>query len=320
MMKDWAKLLPDVTKLLTKHFTTHAAGRKVEYIVIHYNAGDLTVEGCWSVWQTREASAHYQVESGGRIGQLVYDKDIAWHAGNWTANTKSIGIEHANKSGGTIAEECLDNGSHLVAALCHYYNLGRPEWGKNVFPHSHFVATSCPGQIYGSQKDAYIQRAQYWYDVMDGKDVEKPTSTGSTSSGSSSSSSSSSSTLDLGTDLGVWGPKFTKALQAQRGTTQDGIISGQAKSDSSYFWAVEDSTRKFGSGGSDVMQSLQSMLIKAGYSCGSKGADRYYGKSSIKAHQKWLNAKVNAGLTVDGYHGNATNKAMAKALQKGLYK
>ena len=36
----------------------------------------------------------------------------------------------------------------------------------NVFPHKYFAATSCPGQIYGSQKDAYIQRAQKWYDQM----------------------------------------------------------------------------------------------------------------------------------------------------------
>lgn len=176
-MKDWESLEPDVTKLLTKHYTPHAAGRKVDKVVVHYNAGNLTVEGCWSVWQTREASAHYQVESSGRVGQLVYDKDIAWHAGVWSVNESSIGIEHANLADGTITEACLDAGSHLVAALCKHYNLGRPQWLVNVFPHKHFKATSCPGQIYGSQKDAYIQRAQYWYDVMTGAvQPEKPVS------------------------------------------------------------------------------------------------------------------------------------------------
>jgi hypothetical protein len=38
-----------------------------------------------------------------------------------------------------------------------------------VFPRRKFCSTSCPGQIYGSQKDAYIQRAQSWYDRMGGK-------------------------------------------------------------------------------------------------------------------------------------------------------
>lgn len=188
-MKNWETLDADVVKLLTTHFTIGRSGRSVDKVVVHYNAGNLTVEGCWSVWQTREASAHYQVEDGGRIGQLVYDRDTAWHAGNWDANCSSIGVEHANRSDGTISEACLDNGAHLVAAICKSFGLGRPEWLKNVFPHKYFSATSCPGQIYGSQKDAYIQRAQYWYDKMCGGNPSKPIG-GSTSGGSSAPSGS----------------------------------------------------------------------------------------------------------------------------------
>lgn len=165
---DWEKLQPDVYKLLNKHYTPGRSGYEIEFIVLHYNYGDLTVEGCWSVWQTRPASAQYQVESSGRIGQLVNDWDTGWHAGNWIANCKSIGIEHANIAGGYITEACLDAGAHLVAALCKYYKLGRPQWLKNVFPHQYFAATSCPGQIYGAQKDAYMKRAQEWYDAMTG--------------------------------------------------------------------------------------------------------------------------------------------------------
>lgn len=156
----------DVVKLVPVHYTSGRGGRQVEFVGIHYNAGDLTVEGCYNVWLNREASAHYQVESNGRTGQLVWDGNTAWALGNFSANQKSINIEHANKPDGTITEACLDTGAHLVAALCKYYGLGRPEWNVNVFPHKHFSATSCPGQIYGSQKNAYIQRAQMWYDKM----------------------------------------------------------------------------------------------------------------------------------------------------------
>ena len=163
---NWNTLDADVNKILNKHFTKGRSGKEVNKIVVHYNAGDLSIDGCYSVWQTREASAHYQVESGGRIGQLVWDSDTAWHASNWDANCTSIGIEHANQPDGTITEACLDAGAHLVAALCKHFGLGRPQWLVNVFPHKHFAATSCPGQIYGSQKDAYIQRAQKWYDQM----------------------------------------------------------------------------------------------------------------------------------------------------------
>ena len=156
----------DVNMLVPVHYTSGRGGNQIEFVGIHYNAGDLTVEGCYNVWLNREASAHYQVESNGRTGQLVWDGNTAWALGNFSANQKSINIEHANKADGTITEACLDTGAHLVAALCKYYGLGRPEWMVNVFPHKHFSATSCPGQIYGSQKDAYIQRAQMWYDKM----------------------------------------------------------------------------------------------------------------------------------------------------------
>ena len=174
-MLNWETLQPDEYKLLDKHYTAGRGGYAIDKIVLHHNAGNLSIQGCWNVWQTREASAHYQVDANGRIGQLVNDWDTAWHAGDWAANCSSIGIEHANLADGTITGECLDNGSHLVAALCKRYNLGRPQWLVNVFPHKHFKATSCPGQIYGSQKDAYIARAQYWYDVMNGAvQPEKP--------------------------------------------------------------------------------------------------------------------------------------------------
>lgn len=170
---DWNNLVADVQKILSVHFTKGRGGKKINKIVLHYNAGNLTVEQCYSVWQTREASAHYQVEESGRIGQLVWDADTAWHCGVFSENQQSIGIEHANYSNGCISDKCLDAGAHLVAALCKYYGLGRPEWLKNVYPHKYFKATGCPGQIYGSQKDAYIKRAKYWYDVMTGAAQEQ---------------------------------------------------------------------------------------------------------------------------------------------------
>ena len=167
-MQDWDKCIADKTMLIKTHYTKGQPGRKIHKIVLHHNAGNLTVEGCYSVWQTREASAHYQVQSDGVIGQLVYDWDIAWHAGNWSANLDSIGIEHADESSSPwrISEKCLDNGAHLVAALCKLYGLGRPQWRVNVFPHSAFCPTSCPCSLRDSQNSEYMQRAQQWYDAM----------------------------------------------------------------------------------------------------------------------------------------------------------
>ncbi|KFI66556.1 peptidoglycan recognition protein family protein [Bifidobacterium magnum] len=167
-MKNWETLDADEVKLLTRHYTAGRAGHKIDKIILHHNAGNLSIQGCWDVWQTSEASAHYQVDSNGRIGQLVYDSDTAWHAGDALANYTGIGIEHADISSNPwrISDKCLDNGAHLVAALCRYYKLGRPQYGKNVFFHRDFCATECPASIAGSQRDAYFKRAGEWYDAM----------------------------------------------------------------------------------------------------------------------------------------------------------
>lgn len=176
-MKNWETLEADVTKLVGVHYTPCNGTRTIRGVVLHHNAGNLSVDGCWSVWQTREASAHYQVQSDGLIGQLVWDNDIAWHAGN--ANGYTIGIEHADISTNPwlISDACLDNGAHLVAAICKYYKLGRPTYGKNVWFHSDFMSTSCPASIAGSQKDEYLSRAGAWYDAMTGNGNNPTTTT-----------------------------------------------------------------------------------------------------------------------------------------------
>lgn len=165
----------DMVHILDKHFTSGRGNHGVEMLGVHYNAGNLTCEQCYNTWNgSREASAHIQVESNGRTGQFVWDRDTAWALTNFDANQRAVNIEHANMSDGIITEACLDTGAHIVAAYCKAFGLGRPEWLVNVFPHKYFAATACPGQIYGSQKDAYIQRAQYWYDVMTGAISAEP--------------------------------------------------------------------------------------------------------------------------------------------------
>lgn len=132
--------------------------------------------------------------------------------------------------------------------------------------------------------------------------------------------SSSGSTLDLG-DTTIWGRKFNKTLQTQLDTSIDGIMSGQAKSDQKYFWKHDSDCVTYSSKatGSDMVQALQEKLINAGYSCGSAGADRCYGKGTITAHQKWLKKKGYYTGTVDGYNGPETNQAVAKALKAKAY-
>jgi N-acetyl-anhydromuramyl-L-alanine amidase AmpD len=68
--------------------------QSIKYIVIH------DTEGTWDgvlnlVQDPTYVSWNYTVRStDGLIAQHVKAKDVAWHAGNWYINAKSIGIEH----------------------------------------------------------------------------------------------------------------------------------------------------------------------------------------------------------------------------------
>lgn len=170
-MKNWDTLEPDVYRLMNKHFTQGRNGRNIDKIVIHHNAGVLSVDQIWQVWQTREASAHYQVESGGRIGQLVNDWDTAWHAANTYINETSIGIEVSNSTGRPtwhITNTAVEEAAHLTAALHRGYNLGRPRSGVTVRYHREFTGTSCPYHLApgGLYHDRFWERVLYWYDQM----------------------------------------------------------------------------------------------------------------------------------------------------------
>lgn len=171
-MKNWHTLQPDVVKRLNKNYTQGRAGQRVQMVVIHHNAGNLTIDDCYRTWQTREASAHYQVESTGRIGQLVFDNDTAWHAANDDINRRSIGIEIANCGGATegwpVSPAAIREAGRLTAAICHYYKLGIPRAGLNVRFHKEFHPTFCPGQLApgGRHHAALMKEAQDFYHFL----------------------------------------------------------------------------------------------------------------------------------------------------------
>ena len=171
-MKDWFTLEPDVFRLMNKHYTRGRGGHKIDMVVIHHNAGVLSIDQIWQVWQTRQASAHYQVESGGRIGQLVYDRETAWHAANANINARSIGIEISNSAGAAsdwpITDTAIVESGKLTAAVCWLYKLGRPVSGRNVRFHREFTSTSCPYHLApgGKYHQRLMKAATDHYDWM----------------------------------------------------------------------------------------------------------------------------------------------------------
>ena len=76
-MQDWQNRNADINMFLDHHYTEGRDGYEINKILVHHNAGNLSVEGCYNVWQTRPASAHYQVTKDGTNGKLVHDWDTA---------------------------------------------------------------------------------------------------------------------------------------------------------------------------------------------------------------------------------------------------
>jgi len=79
----------------SNYTSSDRSGSDINYIVLHTVQGSYS--GCISWFQNSSAnvSAHYVVRSSdGQITQMLQEEDIGWHAGNWSYNEQSIGIEH----------------------------------------------------------------------------------------------------------------------------------------------------------------------------------------------------------------------------------
>jgi N-acetyl-anhydromuramyl-L-alanine amidase AmpD len=75
-----------------------------------------------------DAAAHYVVRSAdGYIAQCVHEHDIAWHAGNWDYNTRSVGIEHEGwvDDPSWFTDAMYAESAKLTGWICHRYGIRR---------------------------------------------------------------------------------------------------------------------------------------------------------------------------------------------------
>ncbi|MFC5657236.1 N-acetylmuramoyl-L-alanine amidase [Streptomyces nogalater] len=76
----------------------------------------------------KKVSAHYVVRSAdGHVAQCVREADIAWHAGNWSYNTRSVGIEHEGwvDRPEYFTDALYQQSAKLTAAICAKYGIPR---------------------------------------------------------------------------------------------------------------------------------------------------------------------------------------------------
>lgn len=162
-------------------------GTRITDITIHHMAGNLTVEQCGNVFQTREASAHYGIDGKGRIGQYVDEKYAAWANANAASNRRSVTIELANDEiGGNwhVSDMAISKCIELCVDICKRNGIARLNYtgdtSGNLTRHNMFYATACPGPYLQSKfpyiaqevnkrlTNGWVKSGSYWYYYKNG--------------------------------------------------------------------------------------------------------------------------------------------------------
>ena len=264
-------------------------GQKISKITIHHMAGNLSVETCGNVFQSRQASSNYGIDSNGRVGLYVDESKRSWASSNRTNDEMAVTIEVANDQiGGNwhVSDKALAKCIDLCVDICKRNGIKEliftGDATGNLTMHKMFIATACPGP--------YLQ-SKFPYIVNEVNKKLNPTS----------------ALLKVDGDFGY---KSTKRLQAWLNSFQDGIISGQLVANKPYITNLTSVT--FEGGGSTCIKKLQEYLLKEGYAPGK--VDGICGKKTVIAIQKFLKAKGQDPGIIDGYFGMNSAKAFQRFL------
>jgi N-acetyl-anhydromuramyl-L-alanine amidase AmpD len=117
---------PDGTTGYGNHdLSDRPENQTIRYIVIHDTEADYaTTLGL--VQDPTYVSWHYTLRSAdGHVAQHVRTEDVAWHAGNWFVNAKSIGLEHEGfaAQGSWYTEAMYRASARLVRYLARRYDI-----------------------------------------------------------------------------------------------------------------------------------------------------------------------------------------------------
>ncbi|MET7941272.1 N-acetylmuramoyl-L-alanine amidase [Streptomyces sp. NPDC059944] len=98
----------------------------LDYVIIHVT--QATYADTLSIFRNpaKKVSAHYVVRSAdGHVAQCVRERNVAWHAGNWDYNTRSIGIEHEGwvDKPAYFTDALYEESAKLTAAICDQYGI-----------------------------------------------------------------------------------------------------------------------------------------------------------------------------------------------------
>ena len=150
---------------------TSPRNHEIDTITIHCMAGNLSVESCGNVFapESRKASSNYGIDSNGRIGLYVDEKDRSWCSSNAANDNRAVTIEVANDGGAPdwhVSDKAMESLIKLCADICRRNNIKKLLWQgdknligqidkQNMTVHRWFAAKACPGD-YLYSKHGYI--------------------------------------------------------------------------------------------------------------------------------------------------------------------
>lgn len=271
-------------------------GMSPSYITVHNTANNASArnEATYMRNNNNQVSFHDVIDDKEVVHCIPHNRN-AWHAGDGgsgTGNRRSIGIEICySKSGGSRFTAAEKNAAAYIAKL-----LKQRGWGINkVKRHKDWSGKNCPHRT----------MALGWQRFLNMISAEM----GGSSSTSSAITSAKTTVVD-----GSWGNDCTYKSQKVFGTTADGIVSYQPKSNKKYLANCYTGSWKFYSSGysagSELIRAIQKMLKSAGYYTGA--IDGWCGKQTVTAIQKFLKAKGLYSDSIDGSMGPNTVKGWQK--------
>jgi N-acetyl-anhydromuramyl-L-alanine amidase AmpD len=116
---------------------------KIDTIFIHWIVGTLSSADA-QFQKTGGTSAHYGIEDD-KIHQYVKEEHVAYHAGVYSWNQRSIGIEHSADPNRPASELTYQTSGRLIAEIASRHGI--PLDREHIKGHKEVRATQCPGTM-----------------------------------------------------------------------------------------------------------------------------------------------------------------------------
>lgn len=141
-------------------YKTTGRNHAIDTITIHCMAGNLSVETCGNVFQTAKASANYGIDSDGRVGMYVEEKDRSWASSSSSNDNRAVTIEVANDGGAStgwhVSAKAYKSLIALLVDICKRNGIKELKWKgdksligqvdkQNMTVHRWFANKACPG-------------------------------------------------------------------------------------------------------------------------------------------------------------------------------